>query len=369
MKLMEGDYMNHYNVKAREVVRAFFRKPTLSFHTGTGKLNQITGNTPEAMYFMTAKGKSNRISKANIEKAMSRLMSGMAIMRKHLESLTSFSSALLGLLRRILLGKADIILNKKGTLILKIRGTRFCFSGMDKVDRDSSIALINGAQVGMVSFVHVGKDKSEKWLRYTRGLPVVADSGAFWVMDQRDKGNDVPDIDIYQLINWLHRYKHRLLYYFGLDVVGDPAASRRNAEIMRQHGLDPIEVWHINRDHPCIEAQNWELLDQMVNEGQWLLGIGGAAKTHDTHRELLFREILHRYPNQPFHFLGCGSKILFRFLEDGIAPLFADSQTWAQGRRSGRMLTKEGQKQMGHVMDGIDIMAHNVRLLASMSPI
>jgi hypothetical protein len=350
---------NYYSVKARQIVRAFFRKPALTIYTGTGRANRITGNTEEAVYFTTGGG-SNRISKAKIEAAVARLLLRRSLKRKDLERFSAFSSALLGLLRHILPNLASVFRNKLGALVLKLRGTQFCFSGIDRAKRDFEVAVDNGAEIAFVSFANVRNDRTEKFIEYSKGKPLVVDSGAFSVWN----GGKEP-ICIYSYIDFIKRHESRILYYMNLDVIGDPAASHQNAQVMREQGLDPVKVWHINFNDTRIEAQNWDLLDEMVAEGRWLIGIGGAALTKDVKRAPIFRECFRRYPAQGFHTLGCGSKILFEFLDEGAGPLFTDARSWAKGRENGRTLTRTGQKT--GLLDGIEAMAHNVRILASLA--
>jgi hypothetical protein len=348
-------------INARDRVRAYFKRPARFFFTAAGRKNYTTGNMADAMYFATDRGGGHRISKEKIVQAVYGLLVKRTMTRKQLEKFSPFSSALLGLLRSVLGLELKMTQLKTGAFVITMKGTRFCFTGVDRSKRDFEVAAANGAEVAFVNYAHCRNDKTEKFLEYSRGKPLVVDSGAFTVWMASLDGKHMEPIDIYAYITFLKKHADRILYYFNLDVIGDASASRRNAEIMRAHGMEPVQVWHINFQDTRVEAQNWDGLDRLIREGHIILGIGGSAKTHDKHRLPIYQELFRRYPDQNFHILGLGSPKILRQLPD----LFAcDARTWVKGREVGRLLTDDGQKQVGK---GIDVMAANVRYLASLA--
>ncbi|WP_426455402.1 hypothetical protein ACP26L_36005 (plasmid) [Paenibacillus sp. S-38] len=348
--------MNH-TIKAEQRARRFFRRPPASFPTLTGRCSTIQEASNQALFFQTAKGRRNRISRTGIVKAIAYMMERRSVTRKEMEKFSRFSSALLALLRLIFIDIIRIRITKTGLIRLSLKGTRFVFSGVDRAPRDMRVARENGAEVVMMSYYHLREDHSERWKYHVKenGLKVLLDSGAFSLWEAAAKGRIVKPILLEEYISFVKRHLDVLIGYFNLDVIGDLYASRANMQAMEAAGLSPHEVWHV--------CSPLEELNRIVDKGAALVGIGGSALLKDGERLPRIDEALRRHPEQDFHLLGVGSKILFQL--DGVFS--TDATNWIEGRKSGRLLTPDGQKPMGHLLDGLEIMARNVRLLVGMA--
>lgn len=141
--------------------------------------------------------------------------------------------------------------------------------------------------------------------------------------------------------------------YMNLDVVNDAAASKRNANIMKESGLNPIEIWHI--------GSSLRELDSLIKEDHSLIAIGGSVGVSEKKRKRVFRRIFKLYSEQNFHFLGGSSMLLNCF------PWFsADSTGWSVGRMYGSIIDEKGQRKAPEGMEGLDALAYNCRYFTSL---
>ncbi|MDQ6422629.1 hypothetical protein RB620_24660 [Paenibacillus sp. LHD-117] len=185
------------------------------------------------------------------------------------------------------------------------------------------------------------------------GLKVLLDSGAFTVWKSLQHGKKVEPIRIEDYAAFVMEHQDVLYGFINLDVVGDPAESKENAEYLKRLGLRPIEVWHVGSGLKELQA--------LVHEEQPVIALGGSVGISEKRRNRVFRWIFRLFKDQNFHFLGGSSKLLQSY------PWFsADSTGWLVGRRFGAMIDQDGQRRGPTDMDPIEIMAYNIRYFASL---
>lgn len=134
-----------------------------------------------------------------------------------------------------------------------------------------------GVRHRLLSYADVedwGEDSFAYWLAGSPpGASVFLDSGAFGAHTRGAV------IDIAQYCDYITAHRDRLACYACLDVIGDWRGSRKNFEVMRAKGLDPLPVFHLSRDEP------WEVLDGMAVESKYI-ALGGMASDNPTRVKL-----------------------------------------------------------------------------------
>lgn len=75
------------------------------------------------------------------------------------------------------------------------------------------------------------------------------------------------DINIQDYINFVKKFQRYFAYYANLDVIGDPAASYKNQQIMEAAGLRPIPCYHFGED------EKW--LRKYIDGGHNYISLGG----------------------------------------------------------------------------------------------
>ncbi|WP_426452811.1 hypothetical protein ACP26L_12360 [Paenibacillus sp. S-38] len=125
--------MNHFDVKAREWERRFFKRfASGTVETGLGRINLVESVSPKQVHFRTQHGKgSHGISRERVRAAIAFFLYRRTTMRKSLEQFNKFSSFLMGLLQIMFVEIAKIRITAKG-LRLSLRGTRFTPAGFDR---------------------------------------------------------------------------------------------------------------------------------------------------------------------------------------------------------------------------------------------
>lgn len=73
------------------------------------------------------------------------------------------------------------------------------------------------------------------------------DSGAFAAFTRDVK------IDIHEYIEFIKKNEKSIRIYAALDVIGDAEASKKNYDIMKKAGLDPIPTFHFGGDLKILE--------------------------------------------------------------------------------------------------------------------
>lgn len=369
--------MNKYDINAAAIEKTFFRKLKIggSFLTGNGKENSIVGFSDKSILVKTAKSKDSiSISRKKIRQAISYLLFKRTAIRKDLERFTNYNSALMGLLRIILINMARIQKTVNRLLRLTIKGVRFYFSGMDRPGKMDLDAIVkNNATFILNSYASVRNKNCDIWFRKLKllGIKVVIDCGEYTNQRALMLGKQVEPITVEKYAAFINRYKNYIFAYFNLDVTGDPKQSKLNFNKLKElTEISPIPVWHCNPNDWT--KSDWDSLYEMVQEDNEVIAIGATVplgikagpKNQNKVKRALFKEIFNRYPSQNFHWLGGSSHLLLEF------PFFsADSSGWLQGRKKQQVYTFEESEKSTRIFTNWspkECLFHNVRILSSL---
>ncbi|MFL0365185.1 MULTISPECIES: hypothetical protein [Pseudobacillus] len=375
--------MNFFDIRAEEIERQFFRryKRGLHFLTGNKKQNEIITVSASAIIVKSLKGKNrNKINRKNVRKAIAYLLFKRTGTRKDLEQFSNFNSALMGLLKMILIEIAKIHKTVKGKLRITIKGVRFFFSGLDRSGREDKDSIIEGgAKFILCSYFYL-REKGVKALHRLfefikeNNLYLLIDSGEYSRFKASQKGKVLTPIKPLDYGNFIKKYKEFLWGYMNLDVTGDPIQSKENFDWLKEHTqISPIPVWHC--DTKDWRKSRWDALEQMIEEDHELIAIGGTVhlgKNIGVYRQnevkdRLFHEIFTRFPDQNFHWLGGSSSILLKY-----PFVSADSSGWLEGRKSRQIYNFHDndiftEKKTG--WESKECLVHNVRVLSSLERI
>jgi hypothetical protein len=346
--------MDHFDIKAREKERQFFRKMVnREFSTGQGRKNIIVKVTNKEVFFMSRCSKEpQRIDRDKIRSAIRHLFYKRTMTRVDLDKKfkCKFNSAALGLIRSMFIEIARIHKScKNGLMRITLQSVRHFFSGAVRAPKDLMLAIHKGAKFFLISYAHV-RHRKNWYLLFERmakehGIKLLIDSGAFTVHQAIQNGKDIEPIIVEEYSQFLEQFKDLIYGYFTLDVIGDPEASANNTAYMRAQGLNPIEVFHY--------GSSFDNLKEMVDQDQELIGIGGTVGMSEKQKRAFFKELFQLFPGQLLHILGCGSALILEFLF-----FSSDSTTWLMGRKFLFILTPK-QTPAPKGWTGDDCVAHN----------
>lgn len=185
----------------------------------------------------------------------------------------------------------------------------------------------------LVSYnLHLTKILTNKFINMVNRLPysvMMIDSGAF---SAHMAGFE---IDIYKYIDFCHTIKLRdISIFMSLDVIGDPEASLRNAEIMTKNGVNIVPTFHF--------GEPLHYLDDMKRLYP-LVAAGGVARKGVRIREEFVDAVFSRIWPHRIHGLGITNRnLLMKYPFQST-----DSSSWELGvRRAGRWpeLGRVGQR-------------------------
>ncbi len=165
----------------------------------------------------------------------------------------------------------------------------------------------------LVSFHYYGADSDMAALVNTGRVRVIGDSGAFSALTQGAR------IDLDAYATWVHRWREHLYWAASLDVIGDPAASYRNWQLLRdRHQLATVPTLHAGAD------TTW--LDAYAAEGVDFIGLGGMAGVGQAPRAYrwavnMFRHARAKHPAVRFHLWGVTNRTFL----DSLPAYSADS--------------------------------------------
>lgn len=396
--------MNKFDIKAKEIEKRFFRKLKTGsyFLTGEGKRNDIVGFTNKSIYVKTKVSKDKLpISREKIKEAISYLLYKRTATRKDLEKYANYNSALMGLLRLILMEIAKIHKTVSGLLRITIKGVRFFFSGLDKPTKEDFESITKNGAMFILNTYYWLREKGSKldaWMKKLddNNIKLIVDSGAFSLFNARKNGKVVVSEQAYELMKvvtprenlskiiknislddyaaFIKRYKHLIYGFFNLDVIGDPVETQKNfVKLTEMTGMKPIPVWHC--DVNDWRKSDFELLDKIVQEDYEIIAIGATVelgkkagvKNQNKVKRELFNEIFKRHPYQNFHWLGGSSNLLIEF------PFFsADSSGWLQGRKKHQIYSFDGMEAATKIMSHWSkerCLSFNVKSLSSLEDI
>jgi hypothetical protein len=354
--------MDYFDIKAKEKERSFLKmcKQGLVYLTGNGSKNMITKVTNHCVYFTTEKSKSPlRISRKKLREAIAHIFLKRTAIRHDLEQFTSFSSALMGVLRVIFSDVAKISKTVAGLLRLTLKGTRFIFSGVCRAPKDMELIKQNAGNFVMMSYFNLREDRSEQWRYHLTRLDqkMVLDSGEFSLSKARERGKVVKPITVEEYAKFVIKNREYIHAYFNLDLLGNAAATQRNQVYLEQEvGLPPIPVWHVQND--------WAELQRLVDQDYEIIGVGGSVKISEKEKRRVFGELFAKFPLINFHVLGLSSSLLWDF------PWFsADSTSWLNPRKNGHenaLITPKGSMDMPKEWDVSQGIAFNIQQLVSL---
>lgn len=116
----------------------------------------------------------------------------------------------------------------------------------------------------LVSYYYFKADSAMKAATGPRYLRLVADSGAFSAYSQG------ATVLLDEYAEWLIRWRSYIAWSAALDVIGDPVATFRNWQTLRdKHGLNTVPTLHAGGD------TRW--LDVYAAEGVDFVGLGGLV--------------------------------------------------------------------------------------------
>lgn len=340
-----------YEIDARQTERAFIRRfeKHQVYQTANGKANIYMGRNRKHLFLKTAKSqKALVIPRTKIRQAIQYTYYIRTLTRKDLERFSRYSSAMMGILITIFGKMSKVAKTPTGLLRLSLTGLRYFFAGVDRAVRDMEIAAAQGAKFVLMSYAHIRYRKAWKKHAVRLGLKILLDSGAFTVWRSAQAGKVVDPITVESYADFIEEHQEVLYAWFNLDVIGDAEASKRHATVLRERGIVPIEVWHIDSD--------MKNLEQLVNEDHPVIAIGGTVGTSEGMKEAIFKQVFSRFPNQAFHYLGGGGKLLFSF------PWFsADGTGWLAGRKYGVIMHQDGQRKAEEGWTAEECLVYNVK--------
>lgn len=150
-------------------------------------------------------------------------------------------------------------------------------------------------------------------------VEILLDSGAFTAL------NAGHEIDLKDYIAFLRRWQSRLFGYLALDVIGNPAATDRNLQIMLDAGLRPIPV-HVRGD-------GQERMDELFGMSDWV-ACGGLRRPHAGHSSKSYvKQKMIWARGRNVHWLGYTSQPMVR----AFKPYSVDCSNWSGGHRYGQL--------------------------------
>ncbi|CAM4050938.1 hypothetical protein L1N85_24610 [Paenibacillus alkaliterrae] len=356
----------HFKSKAENKERAFFRKfgkVGYTFHTVKGKRpNIIQKVTSDFIYVTTEKSKRpNRIPRSSLRRALAFLFYRRVTTLKALIKINSFSSALAGLIKTIMIDICRVSETKTGAVRLSLRGLRYIFSGVSKAKDDVRIVKQNGGTFILLNFVNIRSDLTDSWKLNLQQLGfdykcVILDPGAKTIAEAEQKGKFIKPIDLDAYAEFVTRHSDIIFQYLTLDIIGDPETTRRNTLFLeRAVGRKPIPIFHVQN--------SLDVLEEMIGEDHEVIAIGGSVLVSRSRRAEVFAEIFNRFGDRAnFHALGLGTThLLMRY------PWFsADASSWLNGRIFRTLISITGDVKAPAGMTSEEALGFNVRTLAAL---
>lgn len=168
----------------------------------------------------------------------------------------------------------------------------------------------------LIAYPYMKPDVIAELARMGDSVRLLVDSGAFTAW----KAGQTIHIDEY--CDFIAGLPIKPWRYFTLDVVGDPKATRRNYDIMRERGLTPAPIFTRGDDPQSLEDY-YQTSD--------LVGIGGLVGTRGN--KGFVNGIMRRIGQRKVHWLGFTSLDYIKHYR----PYMCDSSSWESGARYGRI--------------------------------
>lgn len=131
----------------------------------------------------------------------------------------------------------------------------------------------NGAKRILGSYLSFRTKKTEEIIKQTEGKDFFLDSGAFSAYTR-----DI-EIDIDELITFIHKHKKCFKVYANLDIIGDYKKSLENLLYMESKGLNPLPVFHFKEPE--------KMLVDMVNKYDYI-ALGGTVGVGKPYKKIFW---------------------------------------------------------------------------------
>lgn len=147
-------------------------------------------------------------------------------------------------------------------------------------------------------------------------IRLLIDSGAFtdW------KAGKVSSVEDY--MKFLDSLPIKPWRYFVLDKIGDPEGTRKNYEIMKSNGFNPVPIFTRGTDLSELDS---------FYEDSDLVGIGGLVGTNNSRGYLKY--VVERNKGRPLHWLGVTEPRIV----NAMKPYSCDSSAWSTAPRYGNI--------------------------------
>jgi hypothetical protein len=111
-------------------------------------------------------------------------------------------------------------------------------------------------------------------------------------------GRPGKDLTVDRYLDFVKKYRERgrIINFMNFDIIGDPEASRANAEYLKHNGYQPIKVFYVQ--------SGLAELERLVRSDPAVIAIGGCRFVSNRERIERLTEIFTRFPNANFHGLG-----------------------------------------------------------------
>jgi hypothetical protein len=204
------------------------------------------------------------------------------------------------------------------------------------------------------------KQEFEFWIQQRPDdVSVFLDSGAF---SAYTLGRD---IDLAKYCDYILEHREALAAYAVLDVIKDVAGTLANLGTMRARGLDPVPVFHVDRERT-------DLLEQYLRECDYV-ALGGMAADRPTREELQGKldpcwKVVERYwpkrihglgvmapwalERYPFYSTDSSSAILAAGMGRVTRYLHGNVPSRGMGRQGGQLLSDGWKDDVRRTLDG-----------------
>lgn len=196
--------------------------------------------------------------------------------------------------------------------------------------------------------------RDPRWMQRVTGgyLRLIGDSGAFSAYTQG------ATITVGEYADWCHTWSGHLMWRASLDLIGNPAASLANWELLRdRHHLDTVPTIHVGTDPSWIGAY--------ATQGCDFIGLGGMVgkpvPTIMRWSAAMLRYARDNYPAVRFHAWGQAGRTYL----DALPVYSADSSRSAVAYRFGilRLFDPRTGRQHNLKLDGSAGVNRHGRLL------
>ncbi|EAR66227.1 hypothetical protein B14911_10847 [Bacillus sp. NRRL B-14911] len=323
----------------RKLIRHIQKKGFLI--TANGSLNMAV-LMPGKIVISTSKNEDKiLVTRKQIRRALRLMQIHRTLVRKDLEKISPFSSALFGILIQVYAGKSKLHKLKNGLFRLSLLGVRFFAGGLE---RDKTILgeyQKLGGKFLLYNYFQL-LQSSSSWLQhlYENDLYCIIDSGSYSIFQEKQKRKKrafpqqqllneetLTDqyIEGYASFIEANKDEKRILGFFPFDCIGDPVQTKMNYErLIKLSNAKIYPVWQI--------TDSLDELQRLIDEEPEMIGIGGIVPFLGNRLDqvkIMLRKVFDCFPTVNFHLLGVANEFLLEF------PCFSsDSTAFINARKS-----------------------------------